>query len=177
MLKYLRYALVLSIALPAAVSAQAPEPAAPGASPLAYFSPQRAFYASADGQAAQARLSSIQAEASRQLDAQNARLKALQNALAEGSSLLNDQARRQREQEIEKFQIDLERFVEDAQAEFLGVQRELETAFLAKLRPALDSVARDRGLLLVFNEDAGVVAWGDPALDITPDVIRRVNQP
>jgi Skp family chaperone for outer membrane proteins len=175
MLKPFRYALVLSIAVPSAVAAQTSEVAAPGG--LAYFSPQRAFYESADGKAAQAKLSSIQAEASRQVNAQNAKLKALENALAQGSSLLNDAARRQREQEIEKFQIDLERFVEDAQAEFLGVQRALETAFLAKLRPALDSVARDRGLVLVFNQDAGLIAWGAPALDITPDVVSRVNQP
>ncbi len=101
----------------------------------------------------------------------------MQNSLTQSALLLNEAARRARVQEIEKFQVDLQRFVEDAQAEFLGVQRQLESAFLTKLRPALDSVARSRGLLLVFNEDAGVVAWSDPALDITPEVVRRVDQP
>jgi Skp family chaperone for outer membrane proteins len=177
MLKRLSYAFVLFVMWPPAVLAQGAPPASAANVRLAYFSPQRAFYDSADGKAAQAKLSSIQAEASKQIEAQNAKLKALQNSLAQSSLLLSEAARRAREQEIEKFQIDLQRFVEDAQAEFLGVQRQLESAFLAKLRPALESVAQSRGLLLVLNEDAGVIAWSDPALDITSEVVTRVNQP
>jgi len=160
----------------AAAYAQAPPPSA-AAARLAYFSPQRAFSASAEGKAAQAKLSSLQADTSRQIEARNAKLEALQNALAQSSLLLSEDARRQRQQEIEKFQVDVQRFVEDAQAEFLGVQRELESAFLAKLRPALEAVARDRGLLIVLNQDAGVIAWADAALDITPEVVSRVDQP
>ncbi len=64
-----------------------------------------------------------------------------------------------------------------AQAEFLGVRRDLENAFLAKFGPALDSVAKKRGLLFVLNQDSGVLAWADPGLDITTDVIAIVNQP
>ncbi len=176
MLKPRTYAVALFVVAPSAALAQV-APASTADVRLAYFSPQRAFYESADGKAAQARLSSIQAETSRQIEAQNARLQALQNSLTQSALLLNEAARRARVQEIEKFQVDLQRFVEDAQAEFLGVQRQLESAFLTKLRPALDSVARSRGLLLVLNEDAGVVAWSDPALDITPEVVRRVDQP
>ena len=177
MLKRLSYACVLFFVIPQAAVAQGS--ASPRAADvrLAYFSPQRAFYESADGKAAQAKLSSLQAETSKQIEAQNAKLKSLQNSLAQSSLLLSEAARRAREQEIEKFQVDLQRFVEDAQAEFLGVQRQLESAFLVKLRPALDSVAKSRGLLLVLNEDTGVIAWSDPALDITPEVVTRVNQP
>jgi hypothetical protein len=32
-------------------------------------------------------------------------------------------------------------------------------------------------LAFLFNEDAGLLAWADPALDITPDIARRVDQP
>ena len=74
-------------------------------------------------------------------------------------------------------QVDTKRFVEDAQAEFLGVQRDLENTFFAKLRPALDAVAKERGFLFVFNEDAGLLAWVNPALDVTADVVKRLNQP
>lgn len=175
MLTRLLCAVVLFATVPSAAFAQATTASAADAR-LAYFSPQRAFYDSVDGKAAQAKLSSIQAETARQIEAQNAKLKALQTALAQNSLLLNEDARRQREQEIEKFQVDLQRFVEDAQAQFLGVQRQLESAFVAKLRPALDAVAKDRGLLLVLNEDAGLIAWADPALDITREVVTKIDQ-
>ena len=45
------------------------------------------------------------------------------------------------------------RFVQDAEAQFLGLRRGLENAFLAKFAPAVDSVARKRGLLFVFDYD------------------------
>ena len=144
---------------------------------LAYFSPQRAFALSADGRAAEAKLSALEAARGKEIATRNAKLKELQDALERGTSVLGDAARRQREIEVERFQIDTKRFVEDAQAEFLGVQRDLENTFFAKLRPALDAVAKERGFLFVFNEDAGLLAWANPALDVTADVVKRLNQP
>jgi Skp family chaperone for outer membrane proteins len=46
---------------------------------------------------------------------------------------------------------------------------------LTKLRPALEGVVKARDLKLVLNEDAGLVAWADPALDITPLVVAALE--
>jgi len=170
-------ALVFSLVLPSIAAAQSQQSLNVDPIRLAYVSPQRAFYESNDGKAAQARLSSLQSQTSREVDARNAKLKALQDDLAQRSSVLAEGARRQREQEIDRFQIDLQRFMEDAQAEFLGVRRNLENAFLAKFGPAVDSVARKRGLLFVFNQDSDALVWADPKLDLTADVVAVVNQP
>jgi Skp family chaperone for outer membrane proteins len=170
-------ALVLSMVLPSIASAQAPQSTNVDAIRLAYFSPQRAFFQSNEGKAAQARLTTLQSQKSREVDARNAKLKALQDELAQRSSLLAEGPRREREQEIDRVQIDLKRFMEDAQAEFLGVQRNLENAFLAKLAPAVDTIAKKRGLLFVLNQDSGALAWADPRLDITNDVVAVVNEP
>ena len=171
------HALMLSIALPSIALAQSAQSIGADATRLAYVSPQRAFLDSNDGKAAEVRLNSIQSETSREVESRSAKLKVLQQALAERTSLLAESARREREMEIDRFQIDLQRFVEDAQARFLGVRRDLENAFLAKFAPALDSVAKTRGLLFVVNQDSGVLAWADPRLDITADVVAIVNQP
>jgi Skp family chaperone for outer membrane proteins len=170
-------ALVLSIVLPSIAVAQSVQSLAGEPMRLAYVSPQRAFIESNDGKAAQARLTAIESETSREVESRSAKLKALQQGLAERASVLAERTRREREQEIDRFQIDLQRLVEDAQARFLGVRRDLENAFLTKFAPALDSVAKKRGLLFVLNEDSGVLAWADPRLDITPDVVAVVNQP
>jgi len=169
--------LVLSIALPSIAAAQLTQSASADPIRLAFVSPQRAFYESNDGKAAQARLASIESETSREVEARNARLKALQQELAQRASVLAESTRRAREQEIDRFQIDLQRFVEDAQARFLGVRRDYENAFLAKFAPAVSSVAKKRSLLFVLNQDSGVLAWADPSLDITTDVVDLVNQP
>ena len=164
------------LSLPSLASAQGALPTET-MSRLAYFSPQRAFVLSSDGKAADAKLSALEAARGKEIAARNAKLKELQDALERGTTVLGDAARRQREIEVERFQVDTKRFVEDAQAEFLGVQRDLENTFFAKLRPALDAVAKERGFLFVFNEDAGLLAWANPALDVTADVVKRLNQP
>jgi outer membrane protein len=175
--KCMSCALVLLLVLPSIAAAQISPSISADPTRLAYVSPQRAFYESNDGKAAQATLASLETEASREVEARNAKLKALQQELAQRASVLAESARREREQEINRFQIDVQRFMEDAQARFLGVRRDLELAFLAKLGPAVNSVAKTRKLLFVFNQDSGVLAWADPKMDITPDVIAVVNQP
>lgn len=175
--KHALTAVVLSMVLPSIAAAQTAQSMTPDAVRLAYFSPQRAFFQSNDGKAAEARLSSLQSQTTREVDSRNAKLKALQQELAARSSVLAEGAKREREQEIDRIQLDLRRFMEDAQAEFLGVQRNLENAFLAKLAPAVDTIARKRGLLFVLNQDSGVLAWADPNLDITSDIVAAVNQP
>ena len=58
------------------------------------------------------------------------------------------------------------------------MRRDLENAFLRpEFGPAVESVAKKQGLLFVLNQDSGVLAWADPSLDITKDVIAIVNQP
>jgi Skp family chaperone for outer membrane proteins len=177
MQKYAFGALVLSIVLPSIAAGQSPQPARLDAFRLAWVSPQRAFYESNDGKAATAKLNSLQSQASREANARNVKLKTLQQELAERGSVLAESARREREQQIERFQLDMQRFMEDAQAEFLGVQRTLEKAFLAKFGNAVITVAKKRGLLFVLNQDSGVLVYADPTLDITKDVVDIVNQP
>lgn len=56
----------------------------------------------------------------------------------------------------------------------MGLQRDAESAFLVKLKPALDKVAADKGLQLIFNIDGPQVVWFDPSLDITSDVVKQL---
>ena len=170
-------AALLVVTFPYAVAAQTALPASDATSRMAYFSPQRAFALSTDGKAAQARLSALEAERTKEITARTAKLQELQDSLRKSEAVLAESARVQREIEIQRFELDVKRFVEDAQAEFMGVQRNFENAFFAKLRPAIASVAKERKLAFLFNEDAGLLAWADPALDITPDIARRVDQP
>jgi outer membrane protein len=144
---------------------------------LAYFSPQRAFSQSAAGQAAQALLTALQTERAREIDARSKTLRTQQQQLEQSTSFLTENARGQRAKELEKFEVDLQRFIQDAQAELTGFQRDVESEFLAKIRPALEQVVKDKSLWLVFNEDAGLIAWVNPALDITGEVVTRIDQP
>ena len=138
-------------------------------------SAQRAFSESADGRAVVARLSALQDEKARAVEEKNKALQAQEQAFEQSSSLLSDSARSQRISELQKFRVDVQRFIEDAKAELMRVERDAESAFVIKLKPALAKVAQDKGLQMVFNSDDGLIAWFNPSLDITSDVVKQIH--
>jgi Skp family chaperone for outer membrane proteins len=168
--------VVASLLAPAPVLAQPPNQSPPANLNIrvACVSPQRVFAESSDGKAAIARLSALQDEKARAIDEKNKELQGQEQALQQTGSLLSEEARNQRSSAIDKFRIDVQRFIQDAQAEVSGVQRDVESAFLAKLKPAIAKVARDGGFQLVFNLDEDLISWADPSLDITPDVVKQL---
>jgi outer membrane protein len=150
---------------------------APMSSRIAFFSPSRAFAESTDGKAATARLTALEAERAKSVQDKEAALQKLERSLEQSTAVLSESAIGQRTKELEKFRLDTQRFIQDAQAELMGVRRDVESAFLVKLRPAIERVIKDNGIQLLFNFDSGVLAWGDPALDVTPLIIKHVENP
>jgi Skp family chaperone for outer membrane proteins len=174
-----RLAFTVALIVPASAFAQAPigqsqVPSALAGIRLACFSPQRAFAESVQGQAALARLTALRTQKTREIDEKNQALQTQEQALVQSTALLSDAARAQRSKEVESFRVNVQRFIQDAQSELLGVQRDLEGAFLVKLKPALAEVAREKSLALVFDLDGGAIAWADPALDITGEVVKQL---
>jgi len=41
--------------------------------------------------------------------------------------------------------------------------------------PVVEQVARDKGLYILLRVDTGTIAWADPSLDITGDIIKRLD--
>ena len=144
---------------------------------IAFFSPSRAFAESADGKAATARLTSLEAVRVKAAQEKEAALQKLERSLEQSTAVLSESARGVRTKELERFRLDTQRFIEDAQAELMGVRRDAESAFLVKLRPAIERVIKDNGIQLLFNFDSGVLAWGDPSLDVTSDILKHVESP
>ena len=69
----------------------------------------------------------------------------------------------------------MQRFTQDAQAEVQELQQELQAEFQQRLEPVLSQVASEMGLQFVFNgPDAGLV-WADSALDISAEVIKKLD--
>ncbi len=160
--------LIGAVLVPLSASAQGPGVR------LAGLSPQRAFAESPLGKAGMAQLATLKDRQAREIAAKNEALESKERALQEAGGVLSDEVRTQRTNELEKFRVDVRRFIEDAQADFQGAQRDIEHAFLVKLRPAVERVAKDKGLNLVINLDAESVVWADPALDITSDVVKQL---
>jgi Skp family chaperone for outer membrane proteins len=159
---------------PAPAPAQPPAPFPQGAK-VAFFNPQLVFQSSADGRAAVTRVNAlIQKKQTENADKAKL-LQGNQQKLQTSGSVMNEAARVQLEKEIEKQTKDAERFQQDAQAEINELQQEVQNEFVKKLSPVIEAIANEKGLHIVFNAVESGIAWAMPGLDLTADVIKKLD--
>jgi Skp family chaperone for outer membrane proteins len=159
---------------PAPIPVAPPAPFPAGAK-IAFFNPQAVFQASADGRAAVARVNAlIQKKQTENADKAKL-LQGNQQKLQTSGSVMNEAARIQLEKEIEKQTKDGERFQQDAQAEINELQQEVQNDFVKKLSPIVEQLATEKGLHLVFNASESGIAWATPGLDLTGEVIKKLD--
>jgi len=156
------------------VPAQPPAPFPAGAK-IAFFNPQIVFQSSAEGKAALTRVQALTQKKQTENAAKNKALQDAQAKLQGSGSVLNDAARAQLEKDIEKQQVDLQRFQQDAQAEIQELQQEVQNDFVKKLNPVIDKIATEKGIHLLFDASQPGLAWAAPGLDLTPEVIKAMD--
>jgi outer membrane protein len=165
---------------PAAPAAQAPaQPPAPKPFPqgakVAYVVLQRIANESADGRVATTQIQALQQKKAAELNEKNKQLQTLQARLEKEGSVMSPAVAGDLQKQIEKLNLEVQRFTQDAQGEVQELQQQLQQEFQARLEPVLAQVATDMGLQFVFNgPDAGLV-WADSALDISSEVIKKLD--
>jgi Skp family chaperone for outer membrane proteins len=162
---------------PPAQAAPAPLPPAvfPEGAKIGIVNLQLIAQLSVEGKTATARVQALIAKKESEGAAKAKQLQDNQAKLQQGGSLLNDAARLQLERDIEKAQVDAQRFQQDAEAEITELQTELQGDFQQKLFPILNEMVKEKGLHVLFSaQDAGVIS-GDPGIDLTQEAIKRFD--
>jgi outer membrane protein len=173
---------------PAAPAGQTP--AQPATQPAAQPTPPRPFpegskfayvqlplvaQNSTEGKAASTKIEDLQKKKQAELQDKNKQLQTAQSKLASSGTVLNDAARGQLEKEINRMQRDIQIAQQDAQSEVQELTQELQEQFRQKLMPIIEAIGKERGLFVIFSAgDAGMI-WADPALDLTQEVIKRLD--
>jgi outer membrane protein len=159
-------------------SAQSTSPSAaafPANARLAYVDVGRIVAESAEGKAARAKLASLQESKKADLQKRQEAVQAAQQKLVQSGTVLNEAARDQLQKDVARLERELQRASQDAQDELTSLNRDLDTQFQRKLAPLLDKIAKEKGLLKIFNlGDAGLL-WWDPRLDLSQDVIKLLD--
>jgi outer membrane protein len=158
----------------AAAPAQPPAPFPAGAK-TAFINPQRIFQESVDGKAALARINTLIDQKRKEGEEKQKALQANQQKLQTSSGVMNEQARVQLEKEIERQQVEGQRFQQDAQAQIQDLQNDVQQDFIRKVSPLIEAVAKEKGLQMVFDLSNAGLAWWDPGLDLTADVIKKLD--
>jgi outer membrane protein len=169
---------------------QAPPPAAPATQPapapapprpfpegakIAFVVLQRIANESADGKTATTRIQALQQKKAAELTDKNKQLQTAQQRLEKEASVLSATASGELQKQVEKLTVEIQRFTQDAQAEVQELQQQLQQDFQVRLEPVLQEIGREKGLHFIFNgPDAGLV-WADNALDISADVIKKLD--
>ena len=162
-----------------------------------YIDLQRLLAESTEGQAANTRVEEMTGQKLAEIEARNAalqaridvknqQLQASQQKLQQGETVMSTEARLALQREITRLQLEVQRDTQDGQAEMQRVtqdaeteltdlQQQLQIQFDARLTPALESVATELGLDLLFNAGQGGLVWANSALDVTQAVVERLN--
>jgi outer membrane protein len=163
-------------AAPAAAAPQAapaPAPKFPEGAKYAFINIQRIASESSEGKTSSSRIEALRAKKAADLAEKNKAIEALQ--AKQRSAVMSEAASAQIQKDIDRTQVEIQRMTQDAQAELQELQNELQLDFQRKVGPVIEAVAREKDLQLLFSQaDSGLV-WADTGLDLTAEVIRRLD--
>ena len=92
------------------------------------------------------------------------------------SEILSQDARVRLQRDVERKRTDAQRWLEDAQAAFEAKRQDGEAKFQEKLAPVVEQVAREQGIGLIFRITPGLTFVLDPALDISPLIVQKLDE-
>ena len=178
---------------PAAAPASLPFPA--GAR-FGYVNLQQVLAGSAEGLAANAKVQELTDQKLAELEARNKELQAeidasitqlqdSQQKLAQGETVMSQEARLSLQREISRMELEIQRqrqdaigemdvATQDAEAEVTEFRQQAQIEFETKLQPVIDNLATDAGLDFLFAAGQGMI-WGNRSLDLTQAVIEALN--
>ncbi len=164
---------------PAAQAPAAPKPQPPLPFPadakFAFIDVNMIAGMSSTGKDASKKLTDLTNKKQTEISEKGKQLQALTTKRDTGGGVLNDTARAQLDKEIDKLQRDIQFANTNAQAELQELQNELQGEFQKRLIPIVEEIAKEKGLQAVFSiADSGVAYW-NPALNISEEVVKRLD--
>jgi outer membrane protein len=162
---------------PQASAQVAPFPAAPfpAGARMGFIDVQQIIAESIDGKAASARVKALNDRKVAELNEKNKVLLSDQQKLQSGATVLSASAREELQRKIDRENTDIERTTQDAQKELQDLQQGLQVEFQGKLTPVIAEVSAEMGLDMVFSVSDAGLAWANPGLNITADVIKKFD--
>ena len=159
----------------------APKPAAEPPAPfpqdakIAFVDIQRIANESSVGKDASAKLKTLNDKKVADLQAKNKQLQDMTAKRDQGGSVLSDAARAQLGKDIESLQRQIQFDDQTRQSDVTDLQNQLQLDFQKKLLPIIQDLGKEKGLYAVFSMgDAGAI-YQHPGLDLTDEVIKRLD--
>lgn len=101
-------------------------------------------------------------------------IETLKSELKNQASVLSPEAKKNKEDELERLLRDYQRIVQDSQAEVKKKEGELTEAIIKGVHELVDDIGKKEGYTVIIEKSLALYANTD--LDITDDVIKRYNK-
>ena len=167
--RFLALSLVVVPTLASVLSLQG-APVAPTAR-IAIVSGQRLIAGSAEARAVLERSQARQRQAAADLRTRQQALEATRRELAAAK---DPRARAELEKREAQQVAELKSEASEAQTDVAAAQRQMQADLQTILSPVLNELGKERNIELILNADVAVL-WGARHLDLTNDVIQRIN--
>ena len=157
----------MAVALQGIVPRSTPAPQAV----IAFISSQRLSNESTEGKAGMARILAVQQRTTAAMRSLQQSLEATRQELAKTPS---GEARVKLQEREFQQRSEIERAVVKARSELQATQRQVGNELQSKTRAVLDELLKGRDVQVVLQGES-VVVWSAPGLDLTNEVIERLN--
>jgi len=155
--------------------APAPPPPFPAGAKIGFVNLQQVANLSGEGKISTGKVQALMQKKQTEAQAKSKALADAQAKLQTSGGILSDAARAQLEKDIERMNVEGQRFQQDAQAEINELSQQLQNEFQQKLFPVLEAVSKEKGIqVLLSAADAGVV-WAEAGLDLTLDTVKKLD--
>lgn len=120
-------------------------------------------------------LKSLEAASLKKIEAKRAEVKKLADSINNQKASLSPSALQDKNLELNRKSVELERLEKDLQAEFQTAQAKKWDGILKEVEPVINDYAKEKGFDLVFIVQPGILAYANPAVDITKEIISRFD--
>jgi outer membrane protein len=145
------------------------------ASRVGFVDIQRVLARSAAGMAAREQLEKEKAVMQKQVDGQRAELEQLRDEIEKKGQLLSAEARREKQELLERKVRDARRLVDDLQATLQKKEEAMLGKVLQDLGGLIQRVSKDKGFTIVLERQRSSILYASADADITEDVIRAYD--
>jgi outer membrane protein len=152
------------------VEAQAPPPGRVG-----FVDLQRILAKSQAGVQAREQLEKDKASMQKQVDNQKGDLDKLRDELEKKGQLLSAEARRDKQEQLERKVRDVRRLVDDLEKELQKKEQGLLAKVLRDVEGVVAKIGKERGYLMIVERRQGGLIYGAPEADVTEEIIKAFD--
>jgi len=134
---------------------------------------QKVLNESEAGKKAKSDLESLIKTKQSSIDEKGKAIEKLKGDIEKQASVLSAEARKSREDELEKNLREYQRIVQDSQAEIKKKEGEFTDTILKEIRDLVEKIGEDEGYTLIIER--GMVLYSNKGIDITDNVLKKYD--